>query len=210
MEKYKVDVPEGTSGSWAIKRFEVSRSHADVFNLRAILNNERGRYVCPGAYTKLTRNGTVIMSDTPSEIEDHLGFIRHARETGGRILVHGLGLGMCVNAVLGSPKVEHVLVIEKSPDVIALVAPHYRDKFGDRLEIRQGDAYTWKPEKGAGWSCAWHDIWDDLCTSNLEEMTRLHRRFGRRVDWQDSWGKSLLQSRRSREKKEERRSGWWW
>jgi hypothetical protein len=46
----------------------------------------------------------------------------------------------------------------------------------------------------------WHDIWLDLCTDNLEGMGKLHRKYGRRTDWQGSWEKDRLLSHRRREK----------
>lgn len=192
--KYKVTVPEGEKGSWKISRFEVTKQEAmfSIFSLK-------GRAPSPGIYTKLTRNGRVVMSDTPAEYRDHSYFIYKARRDGGRVLIHGLGLGMVLQEVLKEPKVEHLTVIEKSQDVIDLVANHYYEMFGrERLSIRQGDAYTWKPKKGERWNSVWHDIWDDLCVDNLPLMTKLHRRFGRRCDYQDSWGKSYLKRQRGR------------
>ena len=118
-------------------------------------------------------------------------------------MVHGLGLGVCLQALASRPEVEHVLVIEKSEDVRALVAPHYRTMFGDKVQIDLGDAFTWRPQ-ALRFDFAWHDIWDDLCTDNLEEMATLHRRFGRRVMYQDSWGKGLLQ----RQRRHEKRNAW--
>jgi hypothetical protein len=207
MSRYKVDVPPGQSGNWNVERFEVSQLTAEISCLRS-----SSRSVSPGQYTRLTRGRAVIMSDTPAEVSDHLPFIRRARRVGGKILIHGLGLGVCLDAILREDmrptNVEHVLVIEKSQDVIGLVAQHYLDRYGDRLEIRQGDAYTWQPEKGQRWTCVWHDIWDNLCLDNLPKTTKLHRRFGRRCDWQDSWGRTYLKIRKRREDKEARRMQW--
>lgn len=196
----KVDVPEGISGAWKIQRFTIQTGSDELFS-----HSLRGRGVSPGTYTRITRNGRVVMSDTDAEVRDHSKFIWKARRGGGRVLIHGLGIGMCLNAILsGDSQVKHVLVIEQSPDVIKLVASHYIKKFGaERVEIREGDAYTWKPEKGQRWTHVWHDIWDDLCTDNLPLMTRLHRRFGKRCDWQGSWGRELLE----REVKEKKRGG---
>lgn len=189
-----VDVPEGELNGWRIRRFTVTDDDAALHNLRV----PASRGISPGTYTQLSRSGIPIMSDTPAEVADHRTFIRTARTMGGRVLIHGLGLGLCVQGVLGDipgqppSLVTHVLVIEQSPDVMALVAPHYRARFGERFEVRQGNAYTWKPQRGEVWSCVWHDVWTDLCLDNLADMTRLHRRFARRCAWQDSWGRQLL------------------
>jgi len=134
------------------------------------------------------------MSDTADEIHDHFEFLHRAR---GRVLIHGLGLGVAVQMALLKPEVEHVLVVELEQAVIDLVAPHYLERFGrDRLEIRRGDAFDWPVPKGTRWNAAWHDIWLDLNPDNLPEMRRLHRRFGRRCDWQGSWGCAWLEAHR--------------
>ncbi len=48
---------------------------------------------------------------------------------------------------------------------------------------------------------AWFDIWDDLCTDNLEQMKILHRKFARKAAWKGSWGKEFLQYQKLREDK---------
>ena len=207
-EKYKVDIPEGTSGAWEVAKFEVSREASEFDRLRGMFGG-MGRYVPPGIYTGLTRGRSMIMSDTPDEIRDHLEPIRLVKRRvtlGGEVtcLVHGLGLGMVAEAML-KEGAHHVTVIDRSPDVISLVAPTLRERHGDRIEIIEADAFEWKPPKGARYGIVWHDIWDDLCTDNLSEMATLHRRYGRRCDWQGSWGKGLLKVRR----RQEQRQHWW-
>lgn len=173
-DKYKVTVPEGKSGEWCVARFSVSAEAARFERLRAMLHDGRG--VPAGNYTRLTHRGGLVMSDTPDEINDLLYFIHRAH---GRVLIHGLGLGVVLQAVAKRPSVTHVTVVELSGDVITLVAPHYRAMFDGKVTIIQGDAYTWKPATGEKWDCAWYDIWNDSCTDNLELMSKLHRRFGR-------------------------------
>ena len=182
-----IDVPDGKSGEWEVETFKVSDDEAKMFNLRARFQNGC-REIKAGSYKKLTRNGSTVMSNTQSEILDHYYFI-HKAMCGGHVLINGLGLGVALKAILESDKVESVTVIEKSKDVIALVGDHYS---GDkRVNIVNADAFTFKPPKGQRYSAVWHDIWDDICGSNLPEMTKLHRKYGRRTDWQDSWCKDL-------------------
>jgi len=184
-EKYQVDVPEGQCGHWRIERFSVSEKEAGLERILSLSHG--GRAVPSGAYTRLMRGNCLVMSDTPDEIRDHFELLRRAE---GRVLIHGLGLGMAVQGCLINHNVGHVTVIEKSSEVIALAGAHYLERFGtERLEIIPGDAFAWKPPRGARWDCVWHDIWDDLCTTNLTEMHTLHRRFGRRCNWQGSWGR---------------------
>ena len=195
MESYKVSVPEGESGLWKVEQFTVSKEDASFERMRSLFRG--GRYVPEGTYTRLTRGGRVIMSDTPDEIRDHSYIIRNAK---GHVLINGLGIGMVLQACLEKPRVTKVTVIEKSPDVIDLVAPHYRERYGDKVEIIQADAFEWKPPKDVRYGAVWHDIWDNICGDNLPEMHKLHRKYGRRTDWQGSWGRELCER--------QNKSGW--
>jgi SAM-dependent methyltransferase len=196
----KVNVPEGKSGAWSVRRFTVDEESS---RLDAVLSlGKGGRFVPPGEYTGLFCGHEIIMSDTPDEIRDHRHFIGRAR---GRVLIAGLGLGLVLQAVARKPDVTAVLVVEISPDVLALVRPHYAAMpWAHKVEIEQGDILERKPAKGEVWDAAWFDIWDALCTDNLAEMATLHRRYARRADYYGSWGHGLLKARREQERKQER------
>ena len=196
-EKFKVKVPEGKSGDWTVEKFTVSLEAAKLDALEGILHGS-ARHARPGTYTRLMCKGGwhPVMSDTPDEIRDHLFFIHQAE---GRVLINGLGLGMCVKALLGKREarevgrkyaVQHITVIENSADVIKLVAPTLYKSYGKkRLTIIEADAFEWQPPKGERWDVVWHDIWPTLCADNLKSMAKLHRKYGRRSDWQGSWSK---------------------
>lgn len=201
-DQYKVDLPAGVSGSVEIRPIVVTEEDATLGSLRAMFQGGRGR-IQAGTVTGIYRNGSLWMSDTPDEIRDQMDAVRAARRIGGRVLVNGLGLGMFVKAVLAMDNVEHVDVVEIDPDVVALVGPTYA---GPRCTIHTADALTIKWPVGAQWSVAWHDIWATLCEDNLEEVARLKRRYGRRVQWQEAWGEHLLRAERVRE----RRAGYGW
>ena len=181
----KVDVPEGVSGKWAVQRFTVSKEEAQFANLRAAISSGgRAREIDPGTYTKLIYGSEIIMSDVPAEVRDHYEPVRKAT---GHCLVNGLGLGMVANAMLQKPEVFSVTVIEIDPDVIKLVSLHYKNKFGDKISIIEADALTWSPPKGERYGAVWHDIWPNICADNLETMKVLHKKYGRRTEWQGSW-----------------------
>lgn len=184
-----VDISEGTSGHWRVERFTVSQEDVRLHNMRCMFQPGMGaRTMDAGTYTRLMRGREVIMSDTRAEKRDHLEAVWNAR---GVILLNGLGLGMVLNACLLKPEVNRAIVVEKSEDVIALAAEHYRRKFGDRVEIIHADALTYTPPRGLRFGAVWHDIWDNICADNLPQMATLHRRYGRRADWQGSWAKEL-------------------
>lgn len=193
-EHWKVDVPEGRSGPWVVERFTVSDTDSQWSFITG-----RGRGVPAGDYTKLKRDGSfdVTMSDTPDEYSDHREAIRMAS---GHVLLNGLGLGCVLQCMAEKPEVTKITVIERSEDVIALVAPHYQAKYGDKIEIIQADALEYKPPKGVRYGVVWHDIWDNMCEDNLPQMHTLHRKYGRRADWQGSWGRSLIEYRKRQTK----------
>ena len=186
MNKVELNLHPGTSGDWTLKKFVVTKDDARMHNLREIFNG-RVRLIYAGEYWGLYRNGAVIMSNTPSEISDHRQFIRRAS---GKVLVGGLGLGMVLKCLLDKDSVTKVTVVEKSADVIKLVASAYESD--PRVEIVNADIFEYKPTEK--YDCAWFDIWDYISGEEYPEMKRLHRRYGRYVGWSDSW--RCKQSRR--------------
>jgi spermidine synthase len=173
----KVEIPEAIKGSWRIEKFKVDRP-----DFHSML---RGRGIPVGEeFTRLMRGNTLVMSDTPAEMRDHYDAVRKAT---GSCLINGLGIGMVLKALLGKPEVTEITVVELSQDVIDLVAPHYTDK---RVTFVCSDALEYRPPKGKRYQMVWHDIWDYICGDNLKQMKALHRKYGRRCDWQGSWCRS--------------------
>lgn len=196
----KVSVPEGRSGDWSVERFDISQDEASQFNLRAAFQFGAGRggplrRVTADTYTRLMHNRTMVMSDTPADGQDHLVPVLKARVLGGHVLLHGLGLGMVLNAICNLGTCSHITVVEIAPEVIDLVGKHCLDKWGAGLvTILQDDALTWQPPKDAKYSVVWHDIWSAISDDNLRSMRRLHRRFGNRCIWQGSWARDILEN----------------
>jgi hypothetical protein len=190
----KVNFPERSQGAWKIDHFTVTGEEFQGFIQRT---------VPPGTYTRLTRNGTLVMSDTPDEMNDHLPIVNHAT---GSVLINGLGLGMVLKNILLKKEVIDVTVIELDQDLIDLVGPYY-GLVDHRVTIIRADALTFKPPKGKRYNAVWHDIWDDICTENLEAMKYLHRKYGRRSDWQGSWCRGLCEQQL---KKEQKMFGGWY
>jgi len=183
LSKYKVTIPAGASGDWRIEHIVISELDSQFSRLRAVANEGRG-YVPPGSYIRLMRNDTLVMSDTPDEVADHLTAIFRATRC---CLVNGLGLGMVTDAILKQPSVEHVTVVDASEDVIKLVGPTLKARHGRRLTIVHGDAFGFPLLLQDRYGMVWHDIWDTISPDNVAEMTRLKRKYGRRADWQGCW-----------------------
>lgn len=170
----KVCLPECKSGAWRVEHFTVDRTD---FNSLV-----RGRGVPLGqTFTRLMRGNTLVMSDTPAEMRDHYSAVQRAK---GSCLLNGLGIGMVLKNILLKPEVEDVTVVEISQEVIDIISPHYQDS---RVTFVCASAFDFKPPKGKKYSMVWHDIWDYSCSDNLKEMEKLHRKYGRRTEWQGSW-----------------------
>jgi len=199
--KIEIDVPDGVSGDWKVETFEITEEKAKFENMRASFSpGGASRWVEAGVYKKLTRKGQCIMSNTRAEIDDHMDFISRAT---GSILINGLGLGVALTEILKKPNVHNVTIIELSPDVIKLSGPTYLKD--ERVQIIEADAFAYQPPKGMRYDVCFHDIWDNICADNLPEMAKLHRKYGKRCDWQGSWAKDMCQYHASQEKRESRR-----
>lgn len=182
-------VPDGERGDWKIDTFTVTEDQARLESMRAICGGRGYAAIRAGTYRRLTHNRRgVVMSNTRMEVMTNMDAYIAAT---GRVLINGLGLGMLLEAILSKPDVTYVRVIEKEPDVIALVGPHFADD--PRVEIVQADALTYAPAKGEAFDYAWHDIWDAICEDNLAEMATLGRRYGkRRAARQGWWARDII------------------
>lgn len=184
----KIRVPDGKSGDWEVNSFTIKQSERVMLYL-----HYGNRAPMPGNYKRLLYKDEVIMSNTWAEVADHLPFIERAA---GIVLINGLGLGMCIEGILEKKSVKSIIVVEKSKDVIKLVAPTY--KTDNRIEIVNADAFTYKPPKGIRFNAVWHDIWPNICSDNLDEMSELHRKYAKITNWQGSWAKAECQRQRRR------------
>ena len=194
-------VPPGEKGVAKVKHFTVNESESQITAFQSMQHPLA--FVREGRYAKLLVGNTLMMSDTSMERQSNCEFVRRAH---GRVLVAGLGLGLILFPLVDRPEVEHITVIEKYQDVIDLVGPSLKEKFGDRLEIVCADIFDWRPTKGTKYNVIYFDVWPDICLDNLKEMEKLHRGFSRFLNrkgplpWMDSWMKKGLQFQLRRNK----------
>lgn len=189
METYKASIPNGKSGPWEVQKFRLTKERLSTeilrdFQTAASVGEDRSAR--PGWYTKLSRDGHVVMSDTPAELKDLNELDQKAT---GDVLIHGLGLGIAAELCLRNPKVKSVHVIEQSLDVITLSGPTLQKRWGKKLTLFYGDAYSWRPP-GIRFDVVWSDIWDTITTDNLPEMERLRKLWIRRTKWHGFWCKT--------------------
>lgn len=133
-----------------------------------------------------------MMTDTHEEWWTQRRSIEEACQRGGHVLITGLGLGVVMESMFQSPgsRVENVTIVEASAEVIGLVAPHFKDRYGERLTIEHASAFDWVPAQDAHFSVAWHDIWPNPYDPAIApEMDRLIDRYATYCDWQGCWGR---------------------
>jgi len=144
----------------------------------------------PGVYTRLRRGDCVFMTDQHDEWWTQRIAIEEACRRGSRVLLTGLGLGLVVQSMFDTPgtRVEHIVVVESSQDVISLVKPHIVAAYGDRIVVHHADAFEWSPPPGGRFTVVWHDIWDNPQDPQCRrEEARLLARYAPYGDWQGTW-----------------------
>jgi hypothetical protein len=193
VDYFRSEVPPGRSGQWVIEKISMpERDYDPVADARPNCFKYR-----PGTYTCLRRERTQFMTDLYDEWWTQRAAIVEAAARGGNILITGLGLGLVAEAIFRA-KIDRecrVTIIEKSGDVIRLVSPFLRARYGDRIEIHEGDAFVWEPPAGQRFTVGWHDIWPDpYAAENTDEMERLERHHARWCDWQGFWPRAYLKA----------------
>lgn len=213
-QRYKVSVPEGESQDWTVTRFPITQAQVEFATLRAMANPQRSpRLPVAGIYTGLfmgannPQGSGIMMSDTPAEIEDHRQVIEQIEAGAKTVLIHGLGIGMVLQAALQAESVTHVCVVEIDQQVIDLVGPHYHEMAeanGKVLFIVQGDARVERktPPKCADnpdrWDVVWHDIWPTISQDHLSQMALMRSRFAPIARWQGCWAEDECEAQAER------------
>jgi hypothetical protein len=92
--------------------------------------------------------GAAWMSLVPMEIESQEIGIAAAR---GHTAVLGLGMGWCAANVALKPEVERVTVVERDPEILALVEAlgvfaQLPEAARAKIEVVEGDALEWRPD----------------------------------------------------------------
>src|SRR5215471_6321218 len=155
-------LPEGRSGNVHIERELVAKGHK--LTVVSIRNSLFMGMPMSSVYTdrettihRLIEDGQgTWMSTLPQEIEQAQRQIRKAH---GRVLVGGLGLGLVPVLLQCNPKVQSIVVIERSKDVLRLVQPHMPQR---RTLVVHDDlrSYLKHAKKiGATFDWAFFDTW---------------------------------------------------
>lgn len=94
----------------------------------------------------------------------------YARNSAGRVLVAGLGLGLVVHELLNNIDVDYITVVEKSKDVIDLISPLLPKAENVKFEIINDDFYVFINETNKRFDRIIIDLWT---TGSREETIKV-------------------------------------
>jgi hypothetical protein len=180
---YPVDLPEKKEGDWRIVHNKV-KEQGGLNNLRAIRDGIPEAVVSDGDYVVLANGSSVVMSNTQFEYRTNKPIIE---VLSGDILISGLGLGMVLRPLAENKNVLSITVLEKSPEVIAMVAQHYADI--ENLRIIEADVFYWKPDRK--FDMAYHDIWSEYGSDMLDDVKVLKKKYRRYAKQQFFWAENI-------------------
>lgn len=201
-------IPDGEQGNVRIDTFTVNDADVEKAKMRALFSGSYAEYrgFKAGTYKRLVIDGRIMMSNTEMEVSTNLGVIRNAT---GRVLIAGLGLGMILFPMQEKEDVTEIVVLEKNPNVIDLVAPH----LGEKVKVVECDIFEYEPE--GKFDVIYFDIWFDISADNWEEMKTLTKKFKYALNrknplcWMSSWRKEDVQRMYRIEQKEEKERRSW-
>ena len=210
-------VPQGSCGNARIEHYEVTAADSMFTSIRSIQHPDA--YVPPGKYCRLMVNGGLMMSDTRMERITNFELLRNAH---GHVFIAGLGIGMVLVPLVMRDDITTITVVEKNPNVIQLVAPHFTVtspwwvQSGEayklhKLTVYEGDCFTWDPEAAMGsrptFNTIYFDIWPDKSVGNLDDLTVLKRRYRKYMTrrpqpktWMRGWVEDELRAVKRRDK----------
>lgn len=180
-------IPEAWSGLWFVHKYRLKHGQETIRQGKSVML-PAGVYTYLRVLTDSTIHkidpGEIVMEDTPFELRTHLNFILRAS---GRVLITGLGLGCVIRGLQQNPKVEQIVCIENSKDVLKLVQSYMPMA---KLTIIEADALEWTATNTDKFDCAWHDLFTnrDKGEPHLDMWhAQLFRNCARKVKYQGAW-----------------------
>lgn len=176
-----VDIPEGERGEYKIRHVhwpagQVARL---VSNRTALFSGAPEitsvKFAGPTRWHELTQGGGVWTTDYPIERYQQEKLIQNFS---GRVLVTGLGVGMIARLLSLKPKVTNVVIVERSQEVIDLVAPYICDA---KVSVVKMDAFDYLETTDDKFDYAFHDIWQGDGENTLVKMVLPLRKLTHRV-----------------------------
>jgi hypothetical protein len=132
---------EGNWGTWSLRVSAMSAARGYWGRGYRI----DGSFILMGPFE---RGAAAWMSIVPMEIESQEIGIAAAH---GHSVVLGLGMGWCAANVALNPAVDRVTVIERDPDIVALIGTigvfdQLPEAARAKIELVRGDALRWRPD----------------------------------------------------------------
>ena len=171
IEKYKnnlyyknINLENISNGVWSLKKKKYKPFELFVYNDLTV--KEDGRIIPSIGFFKevykypcILENNREWMLITPNEIET-MG--KPIKESFGKVLTYGLGLGYFAYMVSLKENVESVTILEKDKKVIELFEKHILPQFKhyNKIKIINEDAYTYS-KKAVNYDYVFVDIWHD-------------------------------------------------
>lgn len=138
-------------------------------------------------YSALAIGGEVFMSDTPLEHWTNRELVERAA---GHVLIAGLGLGMLLPVLFEKRDVASITVVEKSTEVIKLVAPWYYELAPVRFGVIHADAWEFfAASRQDSYDTIYLDIWPNMesVTEESDALEGLARPSLREGGWLGVW-----------------------
>jgi hypothetical protein len=176
----EVDIPDAVEGNFSITHDTIgANKDIDVVSMRnmVFMGYKHLKIKLPYSYkvTQLKQDGGTWMSDVPNEI---FSLSMGIDEANGHVLVGGLGLGYCVQKMANKKSVKWVTVVEKSAEVIKLVAPYLKK---DNVEVIHDDLYDYLKKTKNKFDYCYYDIWASTGEREIIEHIIPLRKLSKRV-----------------------------
>lgn len=188
-----------------ISKFTFKEDDNPLYNLRHRRDGHWFMTMKDGTYARLHVNGELMMSDTRMERITNTPFLKNAK---GRVFIAGLGLGLIIKNIIDKQEVDEVVVVEKHQDVIDLVMPYI---VHPKLRVICGDVFDKVLDKNDKYDTLYFDIWANISTDNLKQISKLHAMYRvnkrSKESWMSSWMVEYLRKKRVNEQREARRWG---
>ena len=170
-------IPEDEKDGAKITHRVVTQEEINVNRLRYLMSpgpRWLNDGMSPGTYCVLEVDGWLVMSDTWMERFTNQRIIEKAT---GDVLIAGLGIGLILTLLEEKDGVKSITVVEKSKDVIDLVAPYYNNL---TIDIVNADIFEWEPT--VKFDTIYFDIWPDISGDHYEETKTLHKKYRRSLN----------------------------
>ena len=176
------DYPESEVGNFRIHHIKQSRGYYNHWGLDGYLFLKVKKPI-PITNLQEKRNGKwqYWMVDDPPQQRAMEIYAAHAH---GRVLVAGLGLGLILHELAKNPRVNSVVVLEKSPEVMELMLSNiqylFEPKKGEPLfVVTNEDFYEFIENDTGGWDTIIVDLWvsnsaDEKMRIFYQEILPLH------------------------------------